>query len=200
MADQIDQSAEGTGTSEESPVGNSVGADLETKLMAALRGELDTRFSGFQSLIDKKVTPLASELAELKTAGMSPEEREQLEEDAARQRMDAVLRENELLKLRQTSPDEVDFLMALEKAESFEDQLELVRERFGAKAAQKVEAAVEAAENSPTPAVDQNNPPRDAKQGIGAALDGGEMNDDIADALLSAASGRSLASFRKPRS
>lgn len=197
MADQIDQSTEGTDTSSQEPVSNGGGVDLEA-LMASFRGELDQRFSGFQSLIDKKVSPLASQLDELKTARLSPEEREQLEEDAAQQRMEKLQRENELLKLRQSDPDAVDFLMALDGAESFEDQLDLVKQRFGAKAAKQVQEAVEEAAQEATPAVDQNNPPRGTKAGIASALEGGEMNDQIADELLRAAAGRSMASFRKP--
>lgn len=194
MAEELDQSAEDAGASAETPASSNA-VDLDA-VMAALGKKIDERFSGFQSLIDKKVSPLASQLEELKTAGMSPEEREQLEEEAAKSRVSALERENQLLKLRTSEPDAVDFLMALESAESFEDQLALVKSKFGAGAAAQVEAAVEAAEGETTPAVDPNNPARPSQQGIVAGLSG-EMNEQIADALMEGAKGRSLASFRR---
>lgn len=198
MANELDQSAEGTGTSAEAPPSNSGGADIEA-IVAALKGDLDKRFSGIVSLVDQKVSPLASQLAELKTAGMSPEEREQLEEDALKARNAELERKLALMELRKESPDEVDFLVALESAGSFEDQLALVKQHLGPKAAAQVEAAVEAAGDPATPAIDPTNPARGSQQGISAALDSGQMNEQIADSLLEASRSRSLASFRRPQ-
>lgn len=196
MAEEIDQSTEAGSASAEAPAAQAQAVDLDS-IMAAFSGELDKRFGGITSLIDKKVSPLAQELAELKTAGMSPEEREQLEERAAQQRYEDLERENELLKLRASKPDAVDFLMDLDKAETFEDQLELIEKRFGKRAADQVEAAVEAASDEATPAVDPNNAPRDPRPGIQAAMEGGQMNDAMAEEILKAAGKRSLASFRR---
>lgn len=200
MAEELDQSTEGTGASSEEPASNGGPVDLDS-LMAALDERLNKRFSGIQSLIDTKVSPLAEQLAELKTAGMSPEEREQLEEQAEQQRIAALERENQFLKARQSNPDAVDFLMALDKADSFDDQLKLIAERFGAKAADQVEAAVEATEGEEaTPAVDSNNPARSSSAGISAALATGQVSNEAeADELLRLAGNTPLAALRRPK-
>jgi hypothetical protein len=197
VAEAADQSTEDTDASAEAPASPGSAVDLDA-IIAALDGKLNERFSGFQSLIDKRISPLAEQLDELKTAGMSPEEREQLEDQATTDHYAKLERENAMLKLRSTNPDAVDFLMSLDQAESFEDQLGLIATKFGQKVADNVEAAAqdEAEGEEATPAVDPNRSARSKAPGIQAALDG-QLTDASADALLQAASGRSLASFRK---
>lgn len=196
MAEELDQSAEGTGTSAEAPASNGGAVDIDA-LVSMLEEKLNPRFSGLTTLIENKTSPLAQELSELKTAGMSPEEREQLEEQANQSHYERMERENMMLKMRQSDPDAVDFLMALDNAESFEDQLAIIKSKLGGKAADQVEAAVDSGEVA-TPAVDSTNPARTPATGIAGALATGQISSEAeADEILRLAGNQSLASIRR---
>lgn len=197
MADQNDQSVQDSGASAEAPAANGGTTDLET-IMAAIRGELDTRFGGITTLIDKKVSPLAQELQQLKTASLSPEELEQQQEQAGQAELENLRRENAMLKLKERFPNGVSFFDEVMSQESLEDQLALIEKRFGKGAAEKVAEAAEAAGADPsTPAVDPNNPARESKPGLAAAFAGAEMTEEMADQILAAAGDTPLALQRR---
>lgn len=147
----------------------------------SLLTKLNDRFNGIQGLIDKKVAPIAKELAELKTANLSPEEQEQLETRREQEEVEQLRRENALLKLRRQYPDEVDFLEQFFGAKSLEDQIALMSTFRQQKA--EAEVPEEETEDEPTP-VDGNNPKRRTKAALN---DGGAMTAERADAILASA-------------
>lgn len=193
MADPNDQSGAGT-TASDQPGGNSSSPDIEaivTRAVAAALGEQDKRFQGFQSLIDRKFRDMSRQF---KTAGLSPEEREQLGEEEEGDELDMLRREVEILRSRDRFPRGADLLTKLSEAETLEDQLSLIEQAFNAgeittgEAAQAAQAAVaqEAAstDTTPVPEVDRNSPGRELKPGLASALSSGGMTDEVADALL----------------
>lgn len=192
MADPNDQSGAGT-TASDQPGGNGSSPDIEaivTRAVAAALGEQDKRFQGFQSLIDRKFKDISRQF---KTAGLSPEEREQLEADGGDDELNELRREVEILRSRERFPRGADLMTKLADAESLEDQLALIEEAFnagaitGAQAAQAADAAVSSdagGDETPVPEVDRNSPARSLRAGLQSSLQAGEMNDEIADALL----------------
>lgn len=156
--------------------------DFSKTVEDLIKKELDGRFSGFQSSVDKKFGSLASMLEELKTANLTPEEQEQLETRKESDRIASLERENALLKLRKQYPEEVDFLENFFGAESLEAQIATLAEFRKVKA--EPPAPVdddEDEEEEPTP-VEGNNARRRAKPTVGDA-----MTDELADSILSAA-------------
>ena len=89
---------------------------FKTEFLNEINKTIDTRFSGFQSIIDRRDKNVESKwkaydetLKELKSRTLSDEEREQLEQRAEAEEFAALKAENELLKLgkeqeRQVSP------------------------------------------------------------------------------------------------
>lgn len=187
-----DQSSAGTGASDQ-PAGNAQGLDLEqivSKVVAAVTAQTDTRMQGFQSLIDRKFSTLERQF---KTAGLSPEEQEQLAEQDKDSRIAELERELALAQSRDRFPKGADLLSKLRGAESLEDQLALIEAAFQAgqisegQAAQAAQAAANSAGGeTPVPEVDRNSPAREIPQGVRSAIDSGEMNDEMADAILNA--------------
>jgi len=205
MTDVLDQAAAAAGTDAEANPGGDNDAAIEAAVNQALEKALastfDKRFSGLATLIDTKIKPLATELAQLKTAGLTPEEQEQLEASAAQQEIERLRAENQILSLRKNHPDAVDFFMEAMGQASLEDQIAFIESRLGKAAATAVQEAVEeaVAEGSPAvPVTDPNNPPRKQKPlGNETAVASGQMSDAIADALLANAPKGSLAALRK---
>lgn len=145
---------------------------------ALLTSTLDKRLSGFQSMLDRKTGDLAAEINSLKTANLSPEEQEQQAILQERARVQALERENALLKMRKQHPEEVDFLEGFFGATTLEEQLALLASFRKAKA-----EGSEEPEEPATP-VKANNPSRGARPTV---ADDTEMTAELADALLDAA-------------
>jgi hypothetical protein len=121
--EEVDQPVEGT--TPETP-------DLNDDVISRLEKAFDTRFSGLQGILDKNIGKLRSEFAsqieEVRRSSMSPEELEDLEISEKERELARLKKENELLKMRKDHPDEVDFLSSFLSAESFEEQLKLLKE------------------------------------------------------------------------
>lgn len=149
----------------------------------ALMSELDKRFSGFQGLLDKRTAQFETQLAELKTADMSPEEREQFAASEAQKKVERLERENELLRQRKQYAEEVDLLEEFFKQGSLTDQLALLAKFRKAVAAEEPQGGDDAGQ--PTP-VDMNNPKR--RTDISIADASGKMDEQLADKLLGSAS------------
>lgn len=187
------------GTSEQSPSTSS--ADLEAVVARALASALDPRMQGIQSVMDRKLSKLERDFNELKTAGLSPEEREQFNQETVNQELEAARERIAMLEARKEHPEAVDFFMEAMSKESFDAQIAFIESRLGKKAAQAVVDAVadEAeAEGTPIPVVDPNNPSRKSVLGPAAAIAaGGEMDDQKADAILASVGKGALANLRK---
>lgn len=153
--------------------------DLST-ITKALTEEFDKRFQGFQSLLDRRTSEFQSQLEELKTADLSPEEQEQFRERELQKKMAQLERENTLLKMRKQFPEEVDLLEQFFGADSLEGQLDLLSKFRKAQA----EAEAQGAESTeqPTP-VDMNNPPRRQEPSLTDLA--GQMTKELADKILS---------------
>lgn len=160
------------------PTNEAPSVDL-SPIQTALMQEFDKRFAGFQSILDKRTSEFQRELAELKTADMSPEEREQFAASEAQREVDALKRENELLKMRREFAEEVDLLETFFEKGSLREQLELLSQFRKAQA--EVEAPGVEVEEQPTP-VDKNSPPRRSQ--VSLAELAREMDGDLADKLL----------------
>lgn len=189
----FDQSDETTGASDTPPA--SAGTDIEailTRALSAQAEETDKRFKGFQSLVDRKLDGLSRSMADqLKAAGLSPEQQEQLEEATTAKELEELRRYKAMQERRKEHPEAVDFFQEVMSLDSFEDQLAFIESRLGKAVAQEVEDAVEDAQSEAAEAVapvNANRPARAAKpMGVAAALGSGEMSDEAADAILAAA-------------
>ena len=157
-------------------------------LQAALTTEFDKRFSGMQSLLDRRTQEFQSQLAELKTADLSPEEREQLQVSEAQSRVAALERENELLKLRREYPEEVDLLTDFMAKSSLQEQLTLLSQFRKAQA--EAESQGEEPTEQPTP-VDKNNPSRKTELSLADFADG-NMTGDLAKKILGSSNEKGL--------
>ena len=143
--------------------------------------EFDKRFSGFQSMLDRRdnsINELKSIVETLKTANLSPEEQEQLSSDKREAEVAALKRENEILKMRKEYPDEVDFLQTFLSSQSLEDQFKALRSYKKPIEAQPAEPAV----GDEAPPVTPNNSRRETA--ISAADLSGQMNEKLAKKLL----------------
>lgn len=174
-------------------------ADIE-KIKLELKAEFEERAKGFQRLVSERDNQLAAyraELEELKTASLSDEEREQLED----QKKDQLIRELqgklELTELGKTYGDELPFYERLIGAGTAKEQLEVLRELRAANAqAQSQEPATTEVD---IPDTDPNRPMRSFFTNDTVLLpDGTPMNDALADRILGSVSG-SMASVTQHR-
>jgi hypothetical protein len=166
--------------STEQPVAQDLGA-----FQKSLMEEFDKRIRGLQGSTDRRMEEFKAELANLKTADLSPEEREQEQAAVVQRELDRVRRENELLKMRKGHPDEVDFLEQFLGASSLDEQLKLLADF------RKPKAVAEESEEEPEPEkkvtpVDKNNSPRKTGPLNLAELGKGPMSAEFAKRLLEA--------------
>lgn len=159
------------------------------RLIAARDAQFEERIKGFQRLVADKETraqALERELSQLKTASMTPEEREQLEIDqvkAENARLQAAL---DLKNLASQYADEVPFFERLLASPSAEEQLQVMRE-YRTALAEKAspQSPAPAAPAEPTvPDVDLNRPFRRETYSGQMLPDGTLMTDELADRLL----------------
>lgn len=199
---ELDQSGTTPEASAEAPSGEAQTPDLDA-IVSRIAAESDKRFQGFQSMIDRKLGDVSRQFdAKLKTVGLSQEEREQLEAETEAQEIQRLRQENTLLQLRKDKPDAVDFFMEVMGADSLENQLAIIEEHLGKKAAAQVEQAVneanEAASGSTeTPEIDRNNPARSKGASLAGALQGQDMTDEMAEAILASGSKGILSRLRR---
>ena len=185
MTDELNQSEETEAdASVEAPVVQT--PDLEALVRDALektlKGELDTRFSGLQSIQDKRLRQIAKELKE---SNLTPGEQEAILEQEQEQDTAKALQIAELIKRRKTAPEAVDFLLeSMDKAD-LDDQLEFIQSVLKGNAAPPAQPSPatgdEAEEEGQIPETNKTNP---ASQRSAALESGEEMNDELADAIL----------------
>lgn len=150
-------------------------------LQETLKPELDSRFSGLQSLQDKRLSQLAKEL---RSSSMTPAEQEEVLEQERSQETEKALRVAELIKRRKVAPEAVDFLLeSMEKAD-LDEQVAFIQSVLKA-SSQPAPAAPtkgdESDEENPIPESNKNNPP---SRRNGALESGEDMNEELADAIL----------------
>lgn len=202
MSDDLNQSGD-EGQASNTPPATSNQPDLDTVITRAVSEALknvDTRFQGFQSLIDRKFKDISQDVGKLRQAALPPEEADAEASAELQREIEALRQRNQMLELRRDHPEAVDFLMDLfsEERPSFEAQIAFIESKFGPKIAQQVEEALEdAAEATGTPArVDPNNPARskDVALSTAAAMARtGNLTEEAAMTILQNAGRGSLA-------
>jgi hypothetical protein len=148
--------------------------------------------------MDKKLSPVRTQIAKLEKALLTPEEVEQQEQQSASQELESLRLENQLLRLRADHPDAVDLITGAMGTQSLEDQIAFIESKLGKATIAKVEAAADAAAETPAQGeTDPNNPGRAPKMGAQSAKFGAIESDEAADAVLAAYGKGALASLRR---
>lgn len=193
MADtnELNQSDE-EGTSGEPPA-TPQSPDLEaivrSVLESSLKTELDSRFSGLQSLQDKRLAQLAREL---KSSNLTQDQQDEIMEQEQEKETAKALRIAELIKRRKAAPEAVDFLIeSMEKAD-LDEQVEYIQSVLKARTAPSPvpaapEGDTEDEGEGEIPESTRTNPPSSRSSQLES---GEEMNDELADAVLSQVQGR----------
>lgn len=183
LADQGSPAPETPASETPAPVASPDIEKLRADLSAEFEKKMQDRVTGFQRLLSER----EQELRELKTAGLSEEEREQLARQESEDRVAALERENELLKLSRVYPEEAPLFEQLLAAPTAKDQLEFLRKlKADLKAASTPAAPANEAEEPDIPDVISTNPMRPPEQGV-LLPNGTLMTEDLADRLLGAA-------------
>jgi hypothetical protein len=156
--------------------------DLDT-LVNRINAENEKRFRGFQSAQDRRDEEFRKALDELKDRDLTPEEREVAESSKLQQEIEKLRRENEILSLRKTHPEEADLLNQFLKAPSLQDQLELLSNfrKVAAPAAPEGDEPEAAEGGEPTP-VDKNNPARKTQPSLESAAE--RMNAELSRQIM----------------
>jgi hypothetical protein len=202
MADGLDQSpGSATDASEAAatPVAPAI-PDLETTILQPLVKKFDERFSGFQSIYDQKLAGITRAISDLKTAGLSPEEQEQVANETAMAENQRLAAENALLRAAQEGPEAARAVAVFQKitgAQTLEEQLAVIRAEYGPKAADQAEQAAataaaesaqEATSTAAPPSGNPNNPARTKAATLAGYNDGDPMTAELAAAIMNAAS------------
>lgn len=195
MADtnELNQSdLEDDASEDNSPV-KSQSPDLEAivrnVLEGTLKNELDSRFSGLQSLQDKRLAQLAREL---KASNLTQDQQDAIMEQEQEKETEKALRIAELIKRRKAAPEAVDFLIeSMEKAD-LDEQVEYIQSVLKARPAPNPVPAASKQEDEDEgegeiPESNKNNAPSNRSVQLES---GEEMNDELADAVLSQVQGR----------
>ena len=170
------------GTSAPAPAAPAV--DIEARL-AAIEAATEERIKGFQRLLagrDEELKAREAEIRELKTSGLSEDEREQLRYREIEEERDRLARELELIQLKEKYGDLLDPYQKLLNAQSAEEQLALLA-ALRAPAAPPAAPTPQAAPAPEPSDIDLNNPRIAEPEGI-TLPDGTTMTEDLADRIL----------------
>lgn len=164
-------------------------SQITEKVIAGIQPQIDKRFGGFQQVIAKKdqeLSTLQHELKNLRLAGLSEEEREQVlqsEKDAQIAQLQAEL---ELERLGRQYPDLIEEYRQLLSAETAEEQLLRLKALREAQAAAATPTPEPQAEPT-VPEVDPNLPATHTEISLGERMvDPDLMTDELADRILRA--------------
>lgn len=154
--------------------------DIE-KVKAEFSAMMEERVKGLQRLVsgrDETIKALSTELEEFKTAGLSEDERYQLQLERKQKEIEELQSKLELRDLSSRYGDEMPYFERLLSAQNAEEQLEVMRElRAKASGATSTQAPAEPV----VPGVDPNNPARTLDSSM---VDGVAMNDALAEQIL----------------
>lgn len=187
-----DQPSGGTGASSQPSGTDNAGLEaiVQKAVTAALAG-VDSRFSGFQSLMDKKLATLSRQL---KTSDGSDDPEGQLD-DESESELETLKRELALYQFAEQYPNEVKLFKAVMGQGSLEEQLQAIRSftatAEGAATPASDEPAGDGEADEPAPEVDGNNPAR-PKISLKGAID----SEEKADLILGQFAGRKGALHR----
>lgn len=183
----VDQSGAGTGASSQ-PSGNATGADLEAivqKAVTAALAGVDARFSGFQSLMDKKLATLTRQL---KTPGDSGDPEGQPDDEEVSE-LEELRRTVALYEFAEKYPKEVALFKSVMGKGSLEEQLQAISAFTAAMTPPAADSNPDAdgseGGDEPAPEVDGNNPAR-PKLTLTGAID----SDEKADLILASTAGQ----------
>jgi len=142
---------------------------IKAEILAAATAEMDARVGGFQTVINR----LTEENRQLKTAGLSEDEREQLAQDEKDQRIVELERQVALNEVVQKYPDVAEVYQKLLNAKSEEEQAKILLEMVKPAAPAEPDA-------EPPSDVDKNNPAQTTGEIIGRLPDGTPLTGDTA--------------------
>jgi hypothetical protein len=191
MPEQFDQTeSDDTGASESSEEAQPSPTDavleaVMARLGTVVESAVAKRIPGLQSAYDKKYGELATQFDQFKKASLSPEELEEQEQTDARTENEKLRQENQLLRLRANHPDAVDLITGAMGTATLEEQIAFIESKLGKKVVAEVEEAVEeAADEAGESGESIPNPGKPPKMGAQSASFAGEMNNEMADAVL----------------
>lgn len=189
--DDLDQPVEGDDPSAQAPV-TPEAPDLEAIVRAVIEKTvpeaLNSRISGLQSSMDKRFSTLAKEL---KNAGLSEDDQQQILAEEQNKETQRAVQLAELIKRRKQFPEAVEFMIDNMDRSDLDDQLSFIQQTLkpsqAASPAPAAPSSGSAPNDAPVPDVDKNNP---ASSRSPVLESGEEMNEELADAILSQVSGR----------
>jgi hypothetical protein len=174
MADELPAGQPEPEASASAPAG--VNPDIEkikADLKAELQAEMDKRVGGFQTVINQQ----RDELAQLKNATLSEEERDELVQDEKDNRIAELESQIAVAAVAAKYPAIGDVYLKLLNAQSEEEQAQILLNMVQAPAAPPVEPEAPAA-------VDSNNPAQTVGDIIGRLPDGTPLTGDTAWEML----------------
>lgn len=189
MADtdtELNQSETDDDTSGNTPV-SPQSPDLEALVRSVLgdtlKSELDSRFSGLQSIQDKRLEKLAKEL---KSSNLTQDQQEAILEQEQEKETSKALQIAELIKRRKTAPEAVDFLLESMEKDDLDDQIAFIQSTLKSSSAPTSAPAApsEGAEDDDEgqiPESNKNNPPSRRSSALESEE---EMNEELADSIL----------------
>lgn len=177
---QSDDEGDTSGTPPVSPQSPDLEALVRSVLGDTLKSELDSRFSGLQSLQDKRLAQLAKEL---KTSNLTQDQQEAILEQEQEKDTAKALQIAELIKRRKTAPEAVDFLLESMEKDDLDDQIAFIQSTLKTRQspAPASPKGDESDDEGEIPESNKNNP---ASQRSEALESGEEMNEELADQIL----------------
>lgn len=158
--------------------------DLEALVRSVLgdtlKTELDSRFSGLQSIQDKRLDKLARDL---RASNLTQDQQDAILEQEQERDTAKALQIAELIKRRKTAPEAVDFLLESMEKDDLDDQIAFIQNQLKPKAPAPAAPVKgdESDDEGEIPESNKNNPPSRRSE----ALESGEdMNDELADSIL----------------
>lgn len=178
---QSDDEGDTSGTPPVSPQSPDLEALVRSVLGDTLKSELDSRFSGLQSLQDKRLAQLAKEL---KASNLTQDQQDAILEQEQEKDTAKALQIAELIKRRKTAPEAVDFLLESMEKDDLDDQIAFIQSTLKTRqspAPASPATGDESDDEGEIPQTNKTNPPSRRSE----ALESDEgMNEELADQIL----------------
>lgn len=187
MADtdtELNQSeTEDTDTSGQPPVAPQ-SPDLEALVRSVLgdtlKTELDSRFSGLQSIQDRRLDKLARDL---RKSNLTQDQQDAILEQEQERDTAKALQIAELIKRRKSAPEAVDFLLESMEKDDLDDQIAFIQGTLKPKAPAPA-APAPGTESDDEGEIPESNKNNQASQRNAALESGEDMNEELADQIL----------------
>lgn len=181
---QSDEEVDTSGNTPVTPQSPDLEALVRSVLGDTLKSELDSRFSGLQSIQDKRLTQLAKEL---KASNLTQDQQDAILEQEQEKETSKALQIAELIKRRKSAPEAVDFLLESMEKDDLDDQIAFIQSTLRASTSTKTSVPAspttgdEDDDEGQIPESTKNNPPS-RRSALESDEDG--MNEELADQIL----------------